>query len=67
MNEQIKKILEVVVAWGQWCSLWYHKWSLLKSASTLHFLEDGMTMKMALEILSKNMVNIGWAIKIFTS
>lgn len=28
--------------------------------------ETGMTMKMALEILSKKMVNIGWVIEIFT-
>lgn len=31
-----------------------------------NFLETGMTMKMALEILSKKMVNIGWVIEIFT-
>ena len=31
-----------------------------------HFLETGVTMKMALEILSKKMVNIGWVIEIFT-
>ena len=31
-----------------------------------HFLETGVTMKMALEILSKKMVNIGWVTGIFT-
>jgi hypothetical protein len=39
---------------------------LLKLSFIKNFLEAGMTMKMALEILSKEMVNIGWVIKIFT-
>lgn len=40
--------------------------NFVKISFHFNFLEAGMTMKMALEILSIRMVNIGWVIKIFT-